>query len=242
MRIASAIKYQLWSVKNSLIIYYAIMYALFILAIVNLRAAQQANMVVSMGGFEGASIIFIFVMGLNLFKESFNMLMQNGIDRKRIFASSIVVLLIVAAFMALLDLINSNIVGGMISYTTFFSQIYSSSVMKIGYIGELLWSMVFYAGFAVIGLFIASLYYRMSKGMKILVSVGVPALMFIGLPLFDGRVFGGKLFAAIGRFVNFIFGFAHGGNPYIYVMCGTAFLIIAAALVWLVIRRAQVKV
>ncbi len=49
--------------------------------------------------------------------------------------------------------------------------------------GSLLFAVAFYLAASMFGYFITVLYYRLNKGGKIAVSVGVPAVVFVALPL-----------------------------------------------------------
>ena len=124
MRFLPAWKYQMNGVKWPLIIYYIVIASLLVLMGVTLSIVQGRTRV-TVGGMEMASIIFIFVMGLNSYKSVFLMMSANGISRKTMFVSFLAMLGIVAAGMALIDTlygIGMKMAG---DYRTMFEQMYN---------------------------------------------------------------------------------------------------------------------
>ena len=179
MRIKQALKYHMYDKKTSLLIFYFVIYAIFIL-LSYIETKSTGN--VSFGGMDTASAIFIFVMALASMKETLMLFLQNGISRRSFFITSLITIAIVAVLMAIIDHINSLIFINFINYQNTFMQIYHSSLHG-SMIIAVLWSFSFYLMTALFGFFIACLYFRMNKWQKITVSIGVPVFFFIILPI-----------------------------------------------------------
>ena len=71
MSFLPAWKYQLDGMKWPLIIFYIVIAALLILVGVSTALATQQHTQFSVGGLEMASVVFIFIVGLNSFKSTF---------------------------------------------------------------------------------------------------------------------------------------------------------------------------
>lgn len=246
MNILTPVRYHLWQNKRALFIFYGIIYVIYAMAVVATLTISSISGPVSMSGIEFASMIFIFILGLSSFSESFGMFLQNGMSRRTLFISTAYSFVIVAAIMAAVDSINGLLANFAFKYQGMFLQTYhprygetAGSALQV--FEGLLWYLFLYSLLAMIGLFIGTLYYRMDKRQKILVSVGVPTLALVFLPLFNRIVTNGALFSAIGNFLYFVQGFESGHNPY-YAM--TTYILSFAffgCLSFLLMRRAVVR-
>lgn len=242
MNLKAAVKYQLWESKNSLIIFYGIISAIYALALTSI--ALSSNTSIRISGFELSSMIFIFVFGLNLFTDTFMMFLQNGISRGTLYKSLLATIVPVAAFMAAIDSINSNLANLVADYQSMFSQLYHLRYSQGGgwqFLEGLLWYLTAYAMVGMIGLFITTLYYRMGKKLKLLVSIGVPVLLVIVLPAVDTNFTNGAIFGAIAKFFAFAWGYQNGFNPYYSMVTCTVIAALFAGLTWLLVRKATIK-
>ena len=97
MNLKSAIKYQLYNVKKAVMIFYFVIYVLIILS---------STHFVRISGLEFATIIFIFIVGLNWFKESFKILIQNGVSRLTQYKAMTISAVILATGLSIIDVIN----------------------------------------------------------------------------------------------------------------------------------------
>lgn len=175
------------------------------------------------------------------------MLMANGISRRTVFTSHMVSVLPVAAFMAAVDSINHIIFSALTQYQSFFYQIYHNRFTQSSFgtsalitLEGFIWMFFVYAMMAMIGYFISTLYYRMNKPLKLIVSIGVPILLFIVLPYIDVYISGLQLFKGIWVFIAQAWGFVND-NPYIAMLSSAITFVVFGALSYLLIRKAQVK-
>lgn len=237
MRIKSAFKYQMSEVKKPIIIYYIVVVSLLLLAFFGALWLRQwsgstANVHVDNYGFGGASVIFLFILGLNAYKSTFHMLIANGVSRKTMFISFALMALSVSVGMmaadALISQISTHALNSFVHITTRFEY--------AGFGMGLLW--MFCGNFAaiVIGYLIAVLYYRMNKPVKLLVSIGIPVFFLIILPIFDMYFFRGAVVNALLEAIRFLSGVSTN-NPLI----GIASALVLGGLAYLAIRRAPVK-
>lgn len=246
MNIKVATKYQINEYTKSIKIFYLIVVLVMVFFGV-LIAINTPSDFTSNGGIEGSAIVFLFVCGLNSFKETFLMMVQNGVTRKSMFIGRLLSLLATSAFMAVVDRFLVNIAGlfnniserfyisGM--YEELFKERSESLHIVVMNLEAILIAFSVYLAAMIAGYFITTAYYRMSKALKIAVSIGVPSTMLIVLPVLDGSVFKGKIAEVIGRFLKFVF----GGSPYNLLVTCTIFFLVAAGLTWLLIRKAVEK-
>lgn len=249
MKFKAALKYQLYSVKKSLIIFYIVIYAIIITLSI-LQIARPGNINTSIGGFESASAIFLFVTGLNCYKPTFHLMLANGVSRRTMFNSFSVMILPVAAGMALIDSLNNLVFSSIVNYRSMFKQFYG---LRYGIGGAVpntfqvviegfLWMLVLYASVAMIGYFITALYYRMNKPIKLVVSIGVPVFFLILLPIIDNvLILGVNIIDSIWTFLRTAWGLADGINPYIGMISSVLTYAAFGVLSFLTIRKATVK-
>lgn len=184
MKTKSIVKYYLYEIKSSIIGFYIIMLLGCIATYVGYKLSGGE---LYSNGIELATIIFLFVLGLNLFRSQFNFLIQNGVTRKANFIGFLVSTLVVVLF-ATIDSFISVIMHNLIGYESLYHMLYAGSSQGYGFmyiIKSILLLTAMYGVFYMIGYFITTLYYAMNKVMKIIVSVSVPAFFIIGLPIID---------------------------------------------------------
>ncbi len=242
MRLTPALKYQLSGFKWPVIIYYYVIYALLI-TIGVYQAIYQGRSFMSFGGFDGASIIFLFVVGLNSFKSSFHMFAANGVSRRTMFLSFIAASGMICAGMALIDSINALVIRQFVYYEPMVMQLFASRYVGGGFMlfaEGFLWMFFSYAASIMLGYFITTAYYRMNRPLKLIVSIGVPVLAFIILPILDNVLFDQFLTTAFRNIAAFCSG-QSTGSPYVAMVSNAAIAAIAGYLSYLLARRATVK-
>jgi hypothetical protein len=250
MNLNASIKYQVNENKSSIIIYYIVILAVILLSMTG--HIFFPNVIVISGntnGFELSTMIFLFIAGMNSFRETFCMLVQNSISRKTIFITRLISTGIIGAGMALADRLLVSI-GKLLqpdnpsfAITSLHEALYQRNAGGFGNAVEgLLFATVSYITVWLLGYFITVGYYRMSKGGKITVSIAVPVSLFVVLPILDDTVFQGGIGRFLGRLASFLFGFS-GATPNPYAGMLSLLLISAAfsGFAWLMIRKAVVK-
>lgn len=248
MKFNAAFKYQLSGMKRPLIIYYIVIYALILLFLAQQLFWKNSNIRFVGSGHEMASVIFLFVCGLNSFKGTFQMFLANGVSRRTMFKSFAAMAAPVAALMALIDSLNYLLLSSFENYGSMFYQMYQNryGAEQLGANAQvlaegLLWMFALYMFVLMLGFFITTIYYRMSKAIKLLVSIGVPVLVFMVLPYIDATIFSGAIFRGIGDFFALAGGFLNGFNPYIAVLSSLLAFALFGGLSLLAMRRATVK-
>lgn len=202
-------KYQMRDIRKGFIIFYTIIFAISITSVI-VSSSLQGN--VSFEGFGISTAIFIFITGLNCFKGNFKFLHINNVSRKRFYVANIITLATVSAIMALIDIILSNILNLMVSYSDIFNEFYRTNSIFANF----LWSFTFFVFLAYLGWFITMIYYRCDKLMKTIVSLS-PVFLIIIITFINSITdigLWGKIVNIFGR----ILGLSDGSKPYIAVM------------------------
>ena len=101
MKRKAAVRYLLHSYRNPLLIFYGIilLVSLLVCTLMEVQVAGEGKV----SSVNGASVIFLFVCGLNAFKEDFCFFLQNGVSRKTQFSATCIAFLPVALLMAVVD-------------------------------------------------------------------------------------------------------------------------------------------
>ena len=161
----------------------------------------------SASGMEVVTMAAFFLAGVVKFRAPFRFFSSFGVSRARFCRGVTAALGIASAAAAALDLLNAFIVSRFISYNTLYAGLLSSSPDAAGAAwsavtpalaaGNCLWCLLADFALGMAGFAAAALYYRMGQTAKILVSVGVPSLFFLLIPLLDRNVTGGRIAAAL---------------------------------------------
>lgn len=240
MRLKSVVKYNINDMKFAVLIYYIVIAALMCMSGITIKVGSNGATFYS--GAQ-ASAIFLFVCGLNSFKQNYLYLSTNGVTRKTQFFGFLVSSAIIAAGISFIDTATTNISNLFINYKPIFYYLYDGFVAQSSQllitIMNFLWSTIVYFLALVIGYFITTLYYRMSKTLKIIVSIGVPALLLIVVPIIIERLSRIGYSKQINNFVAF-FGIGYG-IPALALIIYIVEIAIVAGLAYLLVRRAAVK-
>lgn len=234
MKIKSAFKYQISDVKKPIIIYYIVIASLLLLTFIIAmwtRSWNGVSVTVSLNqyGFGNATLIFLFILGLNAHRSTFHMLIANGISRKTMFLSFALLAAAVSIGMMVIDILIGYI--PVLIVGSFANVEANLTIDNFGM--RLLWMFARYLGVIAIGYLITVLYYRMNKAVKLLVSIGVPVFFLIILPLFDMVYFSGVINAALWDAVCFLV----LTDPLITIVASAAL----GGLAYIALRRAPVK-
>ena len=83
MNLKVSVKYQLDEYKRPVIIFYIIVLLVCTVSLAAIMPADDSAAVKGrFGGMEIATIIFLFIAGMNSFRDAFRLFMQNSISRK----------------------------------------------------------------------------------------------------------------------------------------------------------------
>ena len=213
MKRKAAVRYLLHSYRNPLLIFYGIilLVSLLVCTLMEVQVAGEGKV----SSVNGASVIFLFVCGLNAFKEDFCFFLQNGVSRKTQFSATCIAFLPVALLMAVVDSLMTALFSTLFSYEGILGLIYGRA-METGFTGFLLqigWLFCLYLFALLLGYLITTLYYRMDSKRKVLVSVSVPVLLVLVLPLIDTELFQGRISQALSEALKAVFGLQNGPNP-----------------------------
>jgi len=170
MNIKTMIKYQLnKDVKKPLAAFYGIIFIV-------LTIMKISSVIGSVSIMEYLSMGFLFVLGLNSFKNNFKFYQANAVSRKEQHMGFIILVLIVSLVMAIID----NSYGFIFSahdsvfYNLFAPYHYNGISL---YCLSVLWSFCMHVMFFTIGYFITLFYYTVRKTTKIVGSIGLSIIV-----------------------------------------------------------------
>lgn len=247
MNMKASLKYQLADHKKSIIIFYITILFVYLIVIASVWGMEGGTgFTRSLSGIELATAIFLFVSGLCSFKENFLMLGQNGISRKTVFLSRVVVNIMVALGMAIIDRVlwiifkTAAVSSGKLNLISLFEMAngggvagISNMIFNLEGIG---FSLVIYLFCLFIGYFITIMFYRLSKAGKAIVGAGVPVMLTVVLPIIDQGLAGGR----ISKFLCSIVALTMGTMGKLII----SFIVLSAvfaAISWLLMRKAPVR-
>ncbi|MBW9147330.1 hypothetical protein K2F40_16665 [Clostridium sp. CM028] len=235
-------KYNIKSSLKPIIIYYTI----FIGA---LTCIEMTNKFSNGGsgytkGLEFSSVVFLFVIGLNFFKENFHFAQANNITRVDYFKAAAIAILSIGLAMSILDVIINRVYNIFMVSPTMYDMVYNESY-RVGTVWiqsnsmqTLFGTVIFlFAGYIVafaIGLLITMIYYKCNKIMKILVSL-IPITIY-GRASCNNPNLGEKEMI----FIDKILGISTR-NSYMAVLTFICLFIITMVFVYLLVRKAVVK-
>lgn len=249
MSLKASIGYQLKDNIKSIVIFYVV-----IICVISLIASSIAipgnDGNTNLNGMEFATVIFLFILGLNSFKENFHMLLQNGLSRKTLFIGAVLTMIAISIGMAFIDsglLILSNLVAdkvdGLIVIST-FEMGYSEHIAGISkmqiFAERLIFQIMMNLTVALIGYFITIAYYLMNKTLKTIVSISIPVGLFVVLPLIDSTFANGSISKLINDMIDLAFGIKTQ-NPYCAMIAFLLASVVFGSLGWLMSRRAIIK-
>lgn len=244
MKLKTALKYQLFEYKKSVIIFYIIVLLVTTL-FTSITYVGDNGTFTSNSGIVLSSMIFLFVAGLNSFKETFGMMMQNGISRKVMFVSRLISMAVISTVMALINFVLEILLSNFASTDkVIVTSLYEDIAHNLGakpnaFIGIII-TIILHLSVMTLGYLITIGYYRMNTAAKMAVSVGVPVGLLFILPLLDVTVFGGRVASAIGRIFNKAMGFG-SGTPLYMIETFLILIFVFSAISWLLVRRAVDK-
>lgn len=235
-------RYYLGEYVRPVLIFYLVMVVLLAFTgflAVNVNLGEETSY---SSGTEMTTAIFLFVCGCVSFKEYFHYLLQNGVSRPTQFWGFTGAAATVCAFCAVVDQALMALLRMAEPFQGLYSMLFphNPSGALAHMVAAILWCIPVYLLAFLGGYFVTTLYYRMNKLLKTVVSIGVPALLILLLPMADVWLFHGRLSRALASFMQFILG-GGNGSP---VQSGICFLLLAclpAGFAYLLMRRAPIK-
>lgn len=247
MKLKSIVKYNLNSLKNSIAIYYAI----FIIVCVFLILVSRNSKGSSSSGLEISSAIFIFIAGLNSFKENFYFMKSNNVSRKGFLYGTAISMIPVVLCMSIIDIAINRIYNIFMKCPTIYDMIYTNIGSREWYhsinwvqsnsIGTLFNTFVFqataYLTFFALGFLITIIYYKCNSLMKVIVSV-VPVALIMTLNITGSSQ--PNFVINVNKFIGTIFGW-NTQNPYMAVLTCIVLYVILIGVSRLLTRKAIIK-
>jgi hypothetical protein len=199
-------------------------------------------------GVELATMIVCFIVGLLIFKTNFRFFTSFSVSRKRLFFGFLSGLGLTSLAVSLIDTFNFAVFSKFMKYHTLYlimaqnvigKNLDTTPITPSLIFANWLWCFLEYLCVALFGLLIGALYYRMSKPVKIIVSVGVPSILFLILPLIDSNLAKGRiLHFLVDTFVWWVnLSLKTGSDLFSRLAMAATFL----GLFWLLLRKAEVK-
>lgn len=232
--ISKIVKYQYRDLKMGVIVFYSVIIAIIIM--MTISAIVSKSGVGGAGGFFGFGIstaIFFFILGLNMFRGSFEFMMVNNISRKAFYQATLLTFVTISIFMAAIDVSLSIFLRAILPYKSLFEQLYSGNIFT-----DFIWSLSLYISIASIGWVITMLYYRLDKLMKAVISI-IPVFLLMMVMGFETII--GGVVKPILDFIAMALGLSSSHNFLIavfsFTICTTVFMIIN----YLLIRRIPIK-
>lgn len=185
MKLKQSFRYQLADYKAGILVYYCAMLGLLALFLVS--TVVDTGVTVVFSGLSGFSSIFLFICGLCSLHDNLPMHLQHGVSRRTMFQARLLVMAAVSAFMAAVDTLLGLLIGllGTPFYGgSLFQQLYGKIYPSLGPVGNVLMSLVFaFALFLLassLGYFIITLFYRLTKPLRITLGVAIAFLLTLG--------------------------------------------------------------
>lgn len=246
MTIKSIIKYNISSLKNSIAIYYTIFITV---CLASVFPSRNGN--ISSSGIEISSGIFLFVAGLNLFKENFYFMKSNNVSRKDFLYGTAVSMIPVVLLMSIIDIIINRIYNIFMKCPTIYDMGYANigsgewhntiNWVQSNSIGTLFNSFIFQASLSLaaisLGFLINIIYYKCNKFMKVVVSI-IPVGLSILISMI-GTAYP-NIINNINKFIATIFGI-NNRNVYVAALTLIVSFIIFIAISRLLTRKAIIK-
>lgn len=185
MKLKQSFRYQLADYKAGILVYYCAMLGL--LALILVFAVVGSGVTVVFSGLSGFSCIFLFICGLCSLHDNLPMHLQHGVSRRTMFQARLLVTAAVSAFMAAVDTLLGLLIGLLGTpffgdSASLFQQLYGRAYY-FGAVGDVLMSLVFafvlFLLASSLGYFIITLFYRLTKPLRIALGI---ALAFLFLP------------------------------------------------------------
>lgn len=245
-------KFRLRESLMPVLVFFLIILTITIALIVTFELSSADTINVTLGGMESGIYIFLFIMGLSSFKDIFHMSLQNGVSRKTMFKGNVLSTLIIAGVLTILSQL--LMLGGKIyslnesnfSFNGYVELLYATRYLAKGglsfnlFFESTIYIFCFSISALALGYLISNLYYRFSKKVRVVVSISVPVILFVIVPIWNFAVADGKIYTAIWKIISFVLGLT-SGNPYYAIVTAIVGSGILLTLSWLLTRKTELK-
>jgi len=193
MNIKPAFRYCIFDLLRNSGVFYIIM--LFVTAAFSVMAILQNGDTVSgsYSAFAVAGSIMLFVTGITTIREDLRLFIQHGVSRRTTFwanlLSAVAVCAVLAAAGELMIAAAQALTAGnsriLISdlYHFVYADISIRQLSFLQHIESVFFNFSIFLFAYMIGMFISLMFFRLSKAWTVVVGVGAPSFIFIGLPL-----------------------------------------------------------
>ncbi|NLV47870.1 MAG: hypothetical protein GXY22_04360, partial [Clostridiaceae bacterium] len=243
MHIRLAYRYKMNALLISTAIFTTVM-ALLLTALIagtlRINLSIDGNVRSSFSGYGFAAAIFVFITGIVSIREDFRLFMQYGVTRKTTYLVQILAAGSVAIILALLGellLKMSQLAVGTDSrlvisdlYYLIFADKNRFRPMIIQHLESIATYISLFICAYSAGAFISLLFYRLNKIWTVIVAVGAPILILVGLPILVSR-----LNINLDRPVLFV-----TSQPWLFIALFCTVAVVFNIVNWLLLRRAPV--
>lgn len=248
MNIRPAFRYRFCDMLKGVGVFYAIMIIVIlgIISLVSYEISNGSNASGSFSAFVLAATIMMFVTGITTIREDMRFMLQNGIGRRTILVTELLVTLSVSFLLAiageLLIAIGQAVTANQSQFyiTEIYQILFADGINYTLSWGQHLESIALafsiYTCANLVGMFISLLFYRLNKMWTLIVAIGVPLLLIIGLPMALTKTSAGRWLQSI---FGLIFEFALS-SPWALLFCFLLAAVLTGMVNWLMMRRAPV--
>lgn len=248
--IRPAFQYRFWDQLKSIGIFFGIMVLIISAFAIGFVRTSVTSGIVSSVTFSSYGIvacIMVFVSGIVTAREDLRLCIQHGVGRRTAFVAGLISALSACFILA--------VAGELLLYaaqalTAGYENLHISDLYHILYadrqlqrlsFGQHLESAFFNLSIMLsanmAGMFISLVFFRLNKVWTVIIAVGAPIFLFVGLPIlinFAGPVT--ALSRPIASFANWVLSFPWAGIFFFVLVAA-----VTALLSWLVVRRAPIN-
>lgn len=232
-----AVKYHSIRFGKTIIIYYGVMLALLgVLACLTYNS--EGPSINLPGGMEMITCYLLFGLGLDAFGNNLKIFLQNGISRKSLTYSYLIIVGGISIIMGFVSSISNLILSQLANYDSVLANIdYLSNHTILKFLEGYLYITLLYMISAMVGLSIAVIYFRMSKRVKIITLISGSTLI-LGGPVLIGFYSHTAIVRAIIKLIIDLSGIIRNSNIYLVYM---VILVVLGTLSCKLIKQAVVK-
>ena len=249
MNLRPAYKYRFCDMVKGIGVFYAIMVVVMtsVMGMVSYTASNGSEVTGSFSAFVFAASITLFIIGITTIREDLRLMLQNGIGRRTVFVSELLVVLSVSLLLCvageLLITIGQAVSANRsnVVITDIYQMLYTNGsnyhMSLTQHVESIALAFGIYMFANLAGMFISLLFYRLNKMWMLITAIGVPIFIFIGLPVILTQTRPGLLLESV---FNMIVAFALK-SPWALLICFLLTAVLIGIVNWLMMRRAPVK-